>query len=326
MKAIDVFTHILPTAYRRALDRSIPNVGGRHPSLREPLLQDFDMRLVANPVQTLQVTASVVIDDQIRAKIQPRVAEQTNAELTQTVLDHPELFEGAIARVAASDMNWSAHYIADTIARSDILLGVQMMTKESGISLTDSQYDPVRDALSRSHRILWVRSAIEHAPGNAHVLSTTLDDIRQVTDSIAHDQWTSRFAEMPIIIHMGVAALSDATDKQAHEYAGLYLDTACASSEQIERAASLFGADHILFSSDAPFGPDPLCIEQNALDAIDHTHLSDEQKTAIKLNTWESLRSSIPMHVQTEKDAYQLDKAEQAKREAAKKAADDDEE
>lgn len=325
MKAIDVFTHVFPTAYRRALDRSIPNLGGRHPSLREPLLRDLDMRLVANPPQTLQVTASVVIDDQIREKIRTRVAQQTNTELATTVLDHPELFEGAIARITVSDIAWSTHYIADTIARSDILLGIQMLTTESGKPVTDPHFDPIRTALAEQKRPLWIRSAQEHTPGNDDIFKKSLDDIRIFFSSLMKDEWTQRFAGMPIIIHEGVAALADMQD-QPQDLHGIYLDTAGASSEQIERAALQFGANHLLFSSDAPFGPDPLSLELNALDTIDHTNLADKQKIAIKLTNWESLRSSIPMHVQTEKDTYQLDKAEQERKEAEKKAAEEDEE
>jgi predicted TIM-barrel fold metal-dependent hydrolase len=323
MKAIDVFTHVFPTTYRRALDRSIPNLGGRHPSLREPLLRDFDMRLVANPPQTLQVTASVVIDDQIREKIRTRVAQQTNTELATTVLDHPELFEGAIARITVSDIAWSTHYIADTIARSDILLGIQMLTTESGKLVTDPSFDPIRTALAAQKRPLWIRSSQEHAPGNEDIFEKSLDDIRSFFAAMIEDEWTARFAGMPVIIHEGVAALADLQDLQNNLH-GIYLDTAGATSEQIEHAASLFGADRLLFSSDAPFGPDPLSVEQNALDVIDHSSLGDDEKMAIKLTNWESLRSSIPMHVQTEKDTYQLDKAEQERKEAEKKAADDD--
>lgn len=323
LMAVDTFTSILPTAYRRALERSIPNLGGRHPSLREPLLRDLDMRLVANPPRTLQIVASAAIDDPVREKIRTRVAQQTNEELEQTVLDHPELFEGAVARVPASDADWGISYIKDIIARSDTLLGLQMLTMESGRPVTDPSLDPLRTALSDARRPLWIRPAREHQGTSGSAREEALSQVRETARNIGLAHWQSHFPTLPVILHFGVAALWNLSEDDSHALRGMYLDTAGATAEQISSAARLFGADRILLSSDAPFSTTPLDMEQEALDAIRSTQLEDSQKEAILVGNWEKLRSSIPMHIQSEKDAYEQDKAQAKATERTREDADD---
>ena len=326
MVSIDVFTHVLPRSYRRAAERTIPNLGERYPFLRQSLLADMDMRLVANPPRSLQIIALPIVSE-AEETMGTHALESANNELAQTVLDHPELFIGAIARLSAKakDRAWSAHYVSDTIGRSDSIVGVQMLTRENDLPLADPSLEPLFDAIDASRRPVFVHP-LAHARDMAGCRDQWKKDLEQMLKDLASSNVLTGHPHLLLVLHGGallggtaLASLLDAIPGSQR----IAVDTALASSRQIAEAAKALGAGRVLFSSEAPFaadGQDPLDAEFTAMKAVRDAGLSDQEADAILGGTIQSIRRHLPVNVKSEADAYKEDRAAQK----AKQAAEDE--
>lgn len=331
MPTIDVFTHVLPRAYERALERSQANLGARHPSVRENLLTDMDMRLVANPPRSLQIVGSVIFDEQIREKYRAEVAQAANRELSQLVLDHPELFEGAIAHLPLNDLEFSCHYLADTIARSDTLVGIQMLTHEDGRNFADEQNSALFSMLNEVRRPVWLHPVAEHS--SPHFLESAKQQLLATVRDLMDLRWAASYPRVRVILHGGVAALfaqgevsAEATRLTAQQ--NFVVDTAWANSLEITTAVKTLGAGRVLFSSDSPFatetGVESLDVAQHALEQVKSAQIDEQEKQLVLSGSWEHMRARIPVNVLSEQDLYEEEKA-QAEAEKAKKEAEEDE-
>ncbi len=319
---IDVLTHVFPRSYRRAAERVIPNLGQKYPFTREPLLTDLDMRLVANPPRSVQVIALPVIEEAEKT-MGTHTFETANQELAQTVLDHPELFIGALARLDMADAAWSAGYVADTIARSDSLVGIELLTREQGLPLTDASFAPIFQAIDASRRPVFVHP-LSHSRDMASCRQQWAGQLSRMLEDLASSTLLANNPHLRLVLHGGALldrqtladALSHLSGKGADR---LYVDTALAGSTQISTAAQVLGADHLLFSSEAPFasnGGDPLDMETAAMEAVRAADLGERQTQAVLGGTLAAIRRSLPVNVKSEEDTYKEDKAVAERRQA----------
>lgn len=323
MISIDVFTHVLPRSYRRAAERVIPNFGGKYPFMRENLLTDLDMRLVANPPRSVQIISVPVIEEAEKT-MDTHTFEATNSELENDVLDHPELFLGAIARLDMRDVPWSTRFVIDTIARSDSLVGIQMLTRENGTPLTDARFSRLWTAIDISRRPVFLHPRA-HARNMALCRAQWVKDLTQAVADLSSSTLLASHPHVRIVLHGGALVPADTLAPLARLDGGrrVYVDTALATSEKIAVAAKTLGTDHVLFSSEAPFastGKDPLDMESAAMQAVHDAHLGTKGTAAILGDTFRAIRRSLPVNVKSEADEYKDEKAAAARKEAEEKA------
>lgn len=316
MISIDVFSHVFTRSYRRAIERVIPNLGGRYPFTRENLLTDMDMRLVANPPKSVQIISVPVISEAEKS-MDSHTFEATTHELEELVLDHPELFLSALARIDMVDPAWSARFVTDTIARSDSLVGIQMMTRENGLPLTVSNYQPLWKAIDTSRRPVFIHP-LSHSRKMADCIDSWVKDLTQALADITSSTLLADYPHVRIVLHGG-ALLDERTLENAvnalsarSSVSRLYIDTALARTDQIQTASRIVGADHVLFSSEAPFASDdtdPLDMQSAAMRTVKEADLGDRATAAILGGTFTALRRTLPVNVKSEEDEYKEERA-----------------
>ena len=321
MISVDSFTHFYPRSYRRAAERVLPNLGGTHPFLRESLLTDLDMRLVANPPRSVQIISLPVIEE-AEETMGTHTFEAANDELAQAVLDHPELFLGAVARLDMHDPAWSARYVTDTIARSDSLVGIQMLPRETGLPLTGDSFGPLFAAIDDSRRPVIVHPR-SHARNMADCRDTWAQDLARFLKDLEGSALLSDHPHLRLILHGGSLLTPETLTDAISQIDGarrIFVDTALADATQIAAVADVIGPDHVLFSSEAPFaadGQDPLDMEAAAMQAVRDANLGGKATQDVLGGTVSVMRRTLPVNVKSEEDAYKEDKAEADRQKAA---------
>jgi len=261
---------------------------GKEPVASYQVLTDLDARFrmideFANYRQVVSVATPAI--EVVAPDDSEYVAKILNDELAELVQKHPRYFAGAVASLPMDKPDAAARELERAL-RDLKLIGVQLFSNALGKPLDAPEFRPLFEIMSRYNLPILLHPArAKKEPDYStesyskyfiwQILGWPYDSSAAVT-RIVFSGILDEYPNLKIIVHHTGAMLpffcgriealyknfwplmesegAVPLKKPVMEYfRSFYADTATFTSASIDCAADFFGADHIVFGSDAPF-------------------------------------------------------------------------
>lgn len=301
---IDIFSHILPSKYLKALRQKTPPGfdlfrAAHWTKSSASALNEVDTRLrildkypdvmqvltlVTPPVETLVGPSDAI-----------ELARIANDGLAELVSKYPDRFIAAVACLPLNDMDATLEEVDRTISQLGFK-GVQIFTNINGEPLSSPRLRPLYEKMVQYDLPIWIHPWDE--PGRPHVTvygwpyETSVAMARLVSSGVLAD-----YPEIKFITHHCGAMVpyfeqrirwlpfnleERRVTNQLDFFRKFYNDTAVyGSTPALMCAYAFFGADHILFGTDMPLGGLPHGLTQETIHSIEQMKVSDEDKRRI---------------------------------------------
>lgn len=274
---IDIFSHILPERYLAAfIEKAKPGARFSEARNRANCEIDVRLRLMNRYPDVLQVLT--VSRPPLETHVTPgdavELARIANDELAELVTRYPDKFIAAVACLPLQDMD-AALEEADRAITQLNLRGVQIFTNINGETLDLPKFRPLYEKMANYDLPIWIHPDTDPDTPSKHLnpvfgwpYETALAMFRLVMAGIFQDYPDIKFIThhcggvVPYLGHRlkwmfspGVEAERTARNPIEH-FRKFYNDTAvCGSTAALMCGYDFFGADHLLFGTDAPLGP-----------------------------------------------------------------------
>ena len=285
---IDLFTHVVPQGYKRALSQARPELNRRLTGM--PTLYDMDRRFRVmdkyedlKQVLTLSLTAALVFED---PGLAVDFAKRANDEIAELVAKYPDRFLAGAASLPMTDMEAALKELDRAI--NDLKLkGVQLFTPTLDKPLDSPEFLPLFSRMAERDLPIWVHPVrwMDRADYKAlkeskyyiyHVFGWPYETTAAMTH-LVFSGLMERFPGIKIIAHhcggmvpyyeQKIVESYNASEViHGQEYKNLlarppieyfkmfYGDTALnGSAAGLMCGYRFFGADHLVFATDMPF-------------------------------------------------------------------------
>ncbi len=315
---IDAFSHIMPEKYLSIYRKKAPAIENQI-EVRTPPVVDLDIRfrLMDRYPDVLQMitVANVPLEKNVSPQDALELARISNDELADLVVRYPNRFFGGVANLPMNDMD-AALAETDRAITQLKLKGIQIFSRVAGEPLDTPAFRPLFKKMAEYDLPIWIHPATyeggdmlpnTRAPFDIGIFSwpfeTTSAMYRLVKAGIFVE-----FPDLKIIVHHAgamvpffgerikwVMSLVPQPFHNLHEhFKKFYVDTAVyGSTPSLICAYDYFGADHMLFGTDAPLGPRWGMVE-DTIASIERMAIPDEEKKKIlKGNAVELFRDTL---------------------------------
>jgi len=272
---IDVFSHIMTEKYLALYRKKVPAIENEIEIYTRPVV-DLKMRLklmerYPDVLQMLTV-AKVPLEKYVKPKDAVQLARIANDELTELLVEHADRFYGAAACLPMNDIE-AALEEADRAITKLKLQGIQIYTRIAGERLDSPKFKPLFAKMAGYKLPIWLHPETNDAfdwDGGLYSwpYETTSAMLRLVKSGIFYEYPDLKF----IVHHAGamvpffaerlrwyVSASKVFVENEPDIYEhfhNFYVDTALyGHTAGLQCAYDYYGADHMLFGTDAPLGP-----------------------------------------------------------------------
>jgi len=308
---IDVFAHILPERYLAALREKIgPEAEFREAQNRAVTDIEMRRRLMSRYPDVLQVlTVSLPpLETLVSPEDAVELARIANDELAELVDSYPDKFAGAVACLPLNDIEAALTEADRTISQLGFK-GVQIFSNIDGEPLDSPKFKPLYAKMAYYDCPLWIHPWVDRK--QPRETQFALDEetgaamSRLVSSGVFLDHPDIKF----ITHHCGgITPLFDGRIERMHpiiysegrrihvleHLRKFYGDTACSgSTAALMCGYNLFGAERILFATDAPLGP-PYGLTWETIKSVERMSIPDIEKEKIfERNAIELLRIAL---------------------------------
>lgn len=298
MKSIDVFAHVLPPQFFKqmlAIDSQIPE---RAPFIKHPMLTKPELRNQYLPTDSFQVISAVNVnpEDYVDATTAARLCRTANEEIEGMVDQNPR-FIGGIAMLPMNNVA-EAVKIIQAVGKSTKLVGAQIFTRALGKSIADQAYWPIFQAAAEANVPLLLHPIFDSRKPDNNIVFSWEYELSNAMMQIVQANLFRKYPELKIIVHHAGAMVPFFAGRikyilpaaQAADFKKFYVDTAILGNQAaLALTVDYFGAQHVLFGTDAPFGIAPAGATNEILKAIQDAHFSDQTMKQIFYQNYERL-------------------------------------
>ncbi len=298
MIKIDIYSHIMPEKYLTALIKKVKQVES---TVEANCRANVDLRMRFKVMErypdVLQVLtlAHPPVETLVPPKQAVELCQIANDELAELVVKYPDKFVAAVACLPMNDMDAAMK----ELERAIIILklkGVQISSRINDEPLDLLKFRPLFEAMTKYNLPIWIH------PATNKLLTRQLFE-RPFETSGAMERLVAAgifidFPTIKIITHHCGAMIPyfegriqwlmpnmlgkgrTITDPLKH-FRHFYADTATyGSTAALVCGITFFGADHLLFGTDAPLGP-KYGLTSGTIDAINQMSITDTEKKKI---------------------------------------------
>jgi len=238
--------------------------------------------------------AQVPLEKFVSPKDAVELSRIANDELADLVLNYPDRFFGAVACLPMNDMDAALEEADRAITRLR-LKGVQIYSRINGEPLDAPKFKPLYEKMAGYDLPIWIHPTPNEKLDNdfgifSWPFETTSAMLRLVRSGVFADYPNIKF----IVHHAGamvpffaerirwVMSLVPQPHPNIHEhFHKFYNDTAVyGNTSALMCAYDYFGADHLLFGTDAPLGPRWGMVE-DTIASIERMAIPDADKEKI---------------------------------------------
>lgn len=298
MKSIDVFAHVLPPQFFKqmlAIDSQIPE---RAPFIKHPMLTKPELRNQYLPTDSFQVISAVNVnpEDYVDATTAARLCRTANEEIEGMVDQNPR-FIGGIAMLPMNNVA-EAVKIIQAVGKSTKLVGAQIFTRALGKSIADQAYWPIFQAAAEANVPLLLHPIFDSRKPDNNIVFSWEYELSNAMMQIVQANLFRKYPELKIIVHHAGAMVPFFAGRikyilpaaQAADFKKFYVDTAILGNPAaLALTVDYFGAQHVLFGTDAPLGIAPAGATNEILKAIQDAHFSDQTMKQIFYQNYERL-------------------------------------
>ena len=299
MSKIDVFAHVLLPNFYHTMLAIEPKLPELFPFIQHPLLTDLDKRRASWDGKTQQVISYVNVnpEDYVSSEIAPVLCRDANRELADVVAANPDMYAAGVAMVPMNNLE-EAVAILEEVAQSDHLVGVQLFTRALGKSIADPAFKPVFEACARLELPIWLHPIFDSRKPDNNIVFSWEYELTQSMLQIVQAGLYQDFPDLKIIVHHAGAMVPFFAERiryilpeeQVADFHKFYVDTAILGNPKaLELTVDYFGADRVLFGTDAPLGIAPAGATQVIMDAIQSLPLTDDEKKMIFTENFQTM-------------------------------------
>jgi predicted TIM-barrel fold metal-dependent hydrolase len=307
---IDIFSHILTEKFLSIYRKKAPAIEKQIEVLTPPVVDlQIRFRLMNRYPDVLQMltVANVPLEKFVSPQDAVEFATIANDELADLVLKYPDKFFGAVACLPMNDMDAALEEIDRTITKLR-LKGVQIYSRINGEPLDAPKFKPLYKKMAEYNLPIWIHpTTYEKLDNDIGIFSwpfeTTSAMLRLVKSGVFVEYPNIKF----IVHHAGamvpffaerikwVMSLVPQPYPNIHEhFHKFYVDTAVyGHTPALMCSYDYFGADHLLFGTDAPLGPRWGMVE-DTIASIERMTIPDAEKEKIlKKNAVDLLKLAL---------------------------------
>ena len=298
---IDIFTHILPKKYLATYSQKNKAVLQTIEAKNRAII-DIDVRLrlmdrYPDVVHVLTI-AQPALESLVTAKEAVELARIANDELAEIVDSYPDKFVGAVACLPMNDID-AALEEADRAITQLGFKGVQIYTTINGVTLDEPKLKPLYEKLAYYDLPIWIHPCTNEPLGDigGGILNWPFETASAMMRLVS----SGIFLEYPdikfITHHCGSMipyfekrikwlmperlGIGHPVRKPEEHFCKFYNDTAVyGSTAALMCGYAFFGADHLLFGTDAPLGP-KFGLTGETIASIERMYIPDKEKEKI---------------------------------------------
>ena len=295
---IDMAAHILTPKFTEKYQKLVPAIKDRI-EMRTPAVADLEirMRLMSRYPQVLQMLtmANLPLERFVEKKADAiELAKTGNEDLADIVLHYPDKFMGAAAILPMNDVDAACKEAERAIKEYD-LQGIQLYTRINGEPVADEKFRPLFKLMDDYGLPIWIHPTLNPQLDPDNDMFSWEFELSSCMHKLVVSGIFKEFPDIKIIIHHAGAMIPFYTGRVHYTlnlypmpYKGLsddfhkfYVDTAIyGNTTGLMDSYSFFGADHMVFGTDAPLGPKWGMIE-GTLESIDRMDITEEEKQKI---------------------------------------------
>jgi predicted TIM-barrel fold metal-dependent hydrolase len=307
---VDIFSHILTEKYLSIYRKKVPAIEKQIEVSTPPVVDlQIRFRLMNRYPDVLQVltVANVPLEKFVNPKDAVELAQIANDELADLVLKYPDKFFGAVACLPMNDIDAALKEAERAITKLR-LKGVQIYCRINGEPLDTPKFKPLYEKMAGYDLPIWIHPTTNEKLDNdigifSWPFETTSAMLRLVRSGVFVEYPNIKF----IVHHAGamvpffaerikwVMSLVPQPYPNIHEhFRKFYNDTAVyGNTSALMCAYDYFGADHLLFGTDAPLGPRWGMVE-DTIASIERMAIPDADKEKIlKKNAVDLLKLAL---------------------------------
>jgi uncharacterized protein len=313
---IDVFTHIMPPKYLAAYRKKAPAIE-KQIEVKTPPVVDLDIRLrlmnrYPDVLQILTV-ANVPVEKFLKPKDAVALAKIANDEVADLVVKYPDKFFAGVACLPMNDMD-AALAEVDRAVTELRLKGIQIYSRIAGEPLDAPKFRPLFKKMAEHDLPIWIHPTtheggdmLGHAPFDIGIFSWPFETTSAMYRLVRAGVFVE-FPNLKFIVHHAGAMVPFFAERvkwvmslvpqpypnlQEH-FKNFYVDTAVyGHTPALECSYKYYGADHMMFGTDAPLGPRWGMVE-DTISSIERMAIPEEDKEKIlKKNAVELFKLSL---------------------------------
>lgn len=292
MPRIDVFAHVLPERFYAkmlAIEPTIPQV---YAFFNNPVLTNMARRRELWDGQTKQVISFVnaLPEDYVGPEEAAALCREANEELLELLHANRDMFEAAVGMVPMNNIDEAVAIVREQVVPDPDMVGIQIFTRALGKSIADPEFKPLFAALAEAGVPAWLHPVFDLRKPDNNIVFSWEYELTQAMLQMVQAGLFQEFPELKIIVHHAGAMapfFAGRIDRilppqQSADFRKFYADTAILGNPRaLDLTVDYFGADHVVFGTDAPLGILPAGATKEICEAIEAMNVSDEDKQAI---------------------------------------------
>ena len=300
MPPIDVFAHVLPERFYDRMLAIEPTIPQTYTFFNNPVLIDMGRRRECWDGTTKQVISFVnaLPEDYVGPEQAAELCWEGNEELLQMRRADPDMFEAAVLMVPMNNVDEAVRIVREQVLGNSDAVGVQVFTRALGQSIADERFWPLFAELAASDVAAWLHPVFDpRKPDNNIVFSWEYELTLAMYDMVCAE-FFRKFPNLKVICHHAGAMVPFFAGRvdhilpaeQAADFRRFYADTAIlGNTAALELAVDYYGADHVVFGTDAPLGILPAGATKEILAAIDAMDVDEADKQAILYGNYQRI-------------------------------------
>ena len=297
MNPVDVFAHVLPQRFYARMLEIEPTISQTYAFFNNPVLTNMELRREHWDGVTKQVISFVnaLPEDYVEPQEAGQLCWEGNEELVEMMRADSDMFDAAVGMVPMNNIDEAVRIVKEQVDPNPDMVGVQIFTRALGKSIADESFRPLFAALAQADMPAWLHPVFDlRKPDNNLVFSWEYE-LSQAMLQMVQAGLFQEFPNLKVICHHagGMAPFfAGRIDRilpsdQAKDFRKFYVDTAILGNPKaLDLAVDFYGADHVLFGTDAPLGILPAGATKEILAAIDAMNLSQEDRQGVLCNNY----------------------------------------
>lgn len=292
MSRVDVFAHVLPQQFYARMLKIEPTIPQTYSFFNNPVLTNIELRRTHWDGLTKQVISFVnaLPEDYVGPEEAAELCWEGNEELVGMARADRDMFDAAVGMVPMNNIEQAVRIVKEQIVPNPDMVGIQIFTRALGKSIADDEFRPLFAALAQADIPAWLHPVSDlRKPDNNLVFSWEYE-LSQAMLHMVQAGLLQEFPQLKVICHHagGMAPFfAGRIDRilppdQAQDFRKFYVDTAILGNPKaLDLAVDFYGANHVLFGTDAPLGILPAGATKEILAAIDAMNISEQEKQGI---------------------------------------------
>lgn len=310
MERIDVFAHVLPERFYARMLEVEPSIPQVYAFFNNPTLTNMEVRRSHWDGSTKQVISFVnaLPEDYLGPDEAAALCWEGNEELISLVRDNRDMFEAGVAMVPMNNIDEAVRIVREQVVPDPDFVGIQIFTRALGKSIADEAFRPLFAALAEAGVPAWLHPVFDARKPDNNIVFSWEYELTQAMLQMVQANIMRDYPELKVICHHAGAMVPFFAGRverilpaeQAADFKRFYVDTAIlGNTAALELAVDYYGADHVLFGTDAPLGILPAGATAEISAAIEAMDVCDESKQAIFSANYRNLVKEKVMDMST---------------------------